>query len=164
MYSITNPDLLRQKMRMKLDETILKPLLSENVEIGVYNYAVRTSIEKKVFRKWTNVLFAELYLSKMKTVLFNLTHELIHSMENPHLIAFRSHQELNPEKWHEMLHKKQKRDEHLFSRKLAATTTDFTCFKCKSNKCTYYQLQTRSADEPMTTFVTCVECENHWRC
>jgi transcription elongation factor S-II len=47
---------------------------------------------------------------------------------------------------------------------LVANTTDFTCFKCKKNNCTYYQLQTRSADEPMTTFVTCVNCESHWRC
>jgi transcription elongation factor S-II len=163
MFSVTNPDLLRQKMRMKLDETICRPILSENVEIGVYNYAIRTSIEKKVIRKWSNVLFVELYISKMKTVLFNITPD-IHSMENPHLIAFMNHQELNPGKWCEMLQKKKKRDEHLFSHKLAATTTDFTCFKCKGNKCTYYQLQTRSADEPMTTFVTCVECENHWRC
>ena len=40
---------------------------------------------------------------------------------------------------------------------------DFTCFKCKSNKCTFYQLQTRSADEPMTTFVTCLNCGNRWK-
>lgn len=26
------------------------------------------------------------------------------------------------------------------------------------------QLQTRSADEPMTTFVTCVACNNKWKC
>jgi transcription elongation factor S-II len=30
------------------------------------------------------------------------------------------------------------------------------CPKCKNKKCTYYQMQTRSADEPMTTFLTCL--------
>ena len=35
-------------------------------------------------------------------------------------------------------------------------TSDFKCGKCKSNECTYYQMQTRSADEPMTTFVNCM--------
>lgn len=164
MYSITNPDLLRQKMRTQLDLVIQNQVMSENVEIGVYNYAVQAASEKHIVKKWTNVYFSELYLSKMRSILCNITHEFIHSMENPHLIAFLTHQELNPEKWHDLLCKKQKRDEHLFSHKIAATTTDFTCFKCKKNKCTYYQLQTRSADEPMTTFVTCVECENHWRC
>jgi transcription elongation factor S-II len=39
-------------------------------------------------------------------------------------------------------------------------------FKLKLRRysmCTYYQLQTRSADEPMTTFVTCVNCDNRWK-
>eukprot|EP00960_Hanusia_phi_P069093 767000-Hanusia_phi.AAC.4 len=30
----------------------------------------------------------------------------------------------------------------------------FLCRRCQKRKCTYYQMQTRSADEPMTTFVT----------
>ncbi|KAI7727866.1 hypothetical protein M8C21_005851 [Ambrosia artemisiifolia] len=44
-----------------------------------------------------------------------------------------------------------------------ATTDQFKCGRCGKRKCTYYQLQTRSADEPMTTFVTCVNCDNHWK-
>ena len=40
----------------------------------------------------------------------------------------------------------------------------FTCGRCKSKKTTYYQLQTRSADEPMTTFVSCLNCEKNWKC
>jgi len=44
-----------------------------------------------------------------------------------------------------------------------ATTNMFKCNKCKQRECTYYQLQTRSADEPMTTFVTCTYCGNRWK-
>ncbi|KAL1926290.1 hypothetical protein VTP01DRAFT_5987 [Rhizomucor pusillus] len=44
-----------------------------------------------------------------------------------------------------------------------AETDMFKCGKCKGRKCTYFQMQTRSADEPMTTFVTCVNCGNHWK-
>jgi len=40
----------------------------------------------------------------------------------------------------------------------------FTCGRCRSKKTTYYQLQTRSADEPMTTFVTCLTCDRNWKC
>jgi DNA-directed RNA polymerase subunit M/transcription elongation factor TFIIS len=40
----------------------------------------------------------------------------------------------------------------------------FKCGKCKSIKTTYYQMQTRSADEPMTTYVTCKGCGNRWKC
>lgn len=44
-----------------------------------------------------------------------------------------------------------------------ASTDQFKCGRCGQRKTTYYQLQTRSADEPMTTFVTCVNCNNHWK-
>ncbi|CAB1414138.1 unnamed protein product [Pleuronectes platessa] len=39
----------------------------------------------------------------------------------------------------------------------------FTCGKCKGKCCTYTQVQTRSADEPMTTFVFCNDCGNRWK-
>ncbi|KAL1149244.1 hypothetical protein V6Z11_A10G179300 [Gossypium hirsutum] len=44
-----------------------------------------------------------------------------------------------------------------------ATTDQFKCGRCGQRKTTYYQMQTRSADEPMTTYVTCVNCNNHWK-
>ncbi|KAJ1723780.1 AAA+-type ATPase [Coemansia erecta] len=44
-----------------------------------------------------------------------------------------------------------------------AITDQFRCANCKNRKCSYYQMQTRSADEPMTTFVTCVVCNHKWR-
>lgn len=44
------------------------------------------------------------------------------------------------------------------------TKTDMLkCGKCKKRNCTYNQLQTRSADEPMTTFVLCNECGHRWK-
>lgn len=42
-------------------------------------------------------------------------------------------------------------------------TALFKCGKCGKRKTTYTQLQTRSADEPMTTFVLCLECGNRWK-
>lgn len=50
-------------------------------------------------------------------------------------------------------------DEH----QTLTTVSLFTCGKCKKQMCTYYQLQTRSADEPMTTFIRCANCGNQWR-
>ena len=40
----------------------------------------------------------------------------------------------------------------------------FKCGRCKSKRTIYHQLQTRSADEPMTTYVTCNGCGNRWKC
>lgn len=45
----------------------------------------------------------------------------------------------------------------------SATTDMFKCGKCKQTKCSYFQLQTRSADEPMTTFIQCHNCGNRWK-
>jgi len=42
-------------------------------------------------------------------------------------------------------------------------SSDLKCGKCGKRNCTYNQLQTRSADEPMTTFVMCNECGNRWK-
>ncbi|KAH9817842.1 transcription elongation factor S-II [Melampsora americana] len=58
-------------------------------------------------------------------------------------------------------------EENLFKARGAgpqqAETDAFRCGRCGQRKCTYYQMQTRSADEPMTTFVTCVNCNNRWK-
>lgn len=42
---------------------------------------------------------------------------------------------------------------------------NYQCNKCGSKKTYYYQLQTRSADEAMTTFVTCANtrCQAKWK-
>jgi transcription elongation factor S-II len=78
--------------------------------------------------------------------------------------AFLTHQEICPEKWKQLIEDKKVRDKQKYEPNIEASTDNFTCNKCKSKKCTYYQLQTRSADEPMTTFVTCLECGKRWKC
>ncbi|XP_004631186.2 transcription elongation factor A protein 3-like [Octodon degus] len=48
--------------------------------------------------------------------------------------------------------------------KTSGTNTDLLqCGKCKKKNCTYNQVQTLSADEPMTTFVLCNECGHRWK-
>jgi transcription elongation factor S-II len=42
-------------------------------------------------------------------------------------------------------------------------TTKFTCRKCKKNICSYIEKQVRSADEPMTAFITCNNCNHNWK-
>jgi transcription elongation factor S-II len=69
-------------------------------------------------------------------------------------------QDLNKKQWDKIV----KRLEYIeFKKNNMATTDIYQCRKCKENKCYIYQAQTRSADEPMTTFVTCKNCGNHWK-
>jgi transcription elongation factor S-II len=155
----------RDQLRIELQKFVGDA--AENVEISVYNYTVRTCVENAVVRKWTNPEFVRIYKAKLKTVMYNL--EQFENVRekfraSPQDAATMSHAEMNPAKWQSHIERKQKRDKFLTSQNLVATTNLFTCFKCKKNECTYYQLQTRSADEPMTTFVTCVLCDSHWRC
>jgi transcription elongation factor S-II len=49
------------------------------------------------------------------------------------------------------------------AKNLGATSDMFQCGKCKKRECTFYQKQTRSADEPMTVFITCKACGHEWR-
>lgn len=46
---------------------------------------------------------------------------------------------------------------------MTGTTDMWRCARCKERKCTYYQMQTRGGDEPMTTFVTCMVCGKRWK-
>jgi DNA-directed RNA polymerase subunit M/transcription elongation factor TFIIS len=155
----------RAQIRGQLEKYVADS--STNVEISIFNYTVRTCIENAIVRKWENPEFVRIYTSKLKTILYNLEHfedVRMKAIEHPESMATMTHAEMNPVKWQAHIERKQKRDKFLTSQNLVATTNLFTCFKCKKNECTYYQLQTRSADEPMTTFVTCVLCDSHWRC
>jgi DNA-directed RNA polymerase subunit M/transcription elongation factor TFIIS len=166
MRIVENPTLFRTTIQQELNKLVNNESSSKSIEIGIYNFTIDESTTRKIIKKWSNPFFVEIYISKFKTLLANLTSEYVQTLvaENPYKIAFMTHQEFNPEKWKPLLEKKQKIEEFMLTNKLTANTDMFTCFKCKSKNCSYHQLQTRSADEPMTTFVTCIDCENHWKC
>ena len=39
----------------------------------------------------------------------------------------------------------------------------FLCSKCKKSNTIIEERQVRSADEPATQFITCLDCNNHWK-
>ena len=68
-------------------------------------------------------------------------------------------QEKCPEIWDAIM----KKNEFIEDKKNNIYTTDiYECYKCHKRRCTIEIIQTRSADEPATTFVNCVVCGNHW--
>lgn len=177
MHKVENPQQFREGIREKLINRLLVSKVPKkhlikiclNLERGIFNYSIKMANERQVVKKWENRYFVEIYLSKLKTIYFNIVDKkiqrrLFSKNFKAHDLVFMSHQELSPDKWKDLVEAKKKRDENIFCPKIEATTDDFTCYRCKSKKCTYYQMQTRSADEPMTTFVSCLECGNRWRC
>jgi transcription elongation factor S-II len=170
---IADPELFRNNIIKKLENIITDNNIATNLEKGIYNFALTTAEEKNLIKKWSNIHFTTIYIQKLKTILFNLSNQntldiILQKIKNkemkPHELAFMTHQEIRPDIWDNLLEEKKIKDENKFSPKIEASTDDYTCSKCRSKQCTFYQLQTRSADEPMTTFVTCINCGNRWKC
>jgi len=169
MHKVDNPEIFRQNVRDKISLAIIDDSkIVTNLEIAIYNYAIKEATSKKILKKWENPFFLQLYTDRMRTVFLNLKkEELLKQLKNqeitPQTLVFMTHQEMNPEHWKTMIEKKIKRDANKFNINMQASTDTFTCRKCKSKKCTYYELQTRSADEPATIFITCLNCSHNFK-
>ncbi|KAF8174575.1 transcription factor S-II, central domain-containing protein [Pholiota molesta] len=113
------------------------------------------------------------YKSRIRSLFVNLKDKA-----NPGLRASIVEGSLSPEKFSTMTSQEmaseerkaadKKIQEENFFKSLSAAekqaeTDAFQCSRCKQRKCVYRQQQTRSADEPMTTFVTCTVCQNKWK-
>jgi transcription elongation factor S-II len=165
---INNPDSFRENVILKLTTIIGDNKISENLEKGIYNYTLKECEEKNLLKKWSNESFVLIYIEKLRTLIINLKdsnllNNLLSKQVKAHEFVYMSHQELRPELWKSLIEEKKIKDENMYAPKIEASTDNFICGKCKSKKCTYYQLQTRSADEPMTTFVTCLDCGNRFK-
>ena len=150
----------------------LKEKMANNIEINIFNYTVSECKDRNIVRKWDNKYFVQIYTDKFRSIYNNINpinqenKKILNDIKNKKIssrtIAFMTHQELKPALWKELIDAKINRDNNIGKSDELVATDEFTCFKCKKNKCTYYQMQTRSADEPMTTFVNCLLCGNKW--
>lgn len=168
LRTIQNSENFRYNVIKKINTKLKNENASINLEKGIFNYSLKEADNRKIVKKWDNKFFVQLYLDHLKSIINNLDDKWVQAINNgeiqPHKLAFMTHQELNHEKWEYLIEQKSKRDKNKFETNIAAATDTFTCRKCKNNQCTYYQMQTRSADEPMTTFCQCICCGNRWRC
>lgn len=168
LRKIDNPDLFRSNIKQKLNDILKDEKNSNNMEKGIFNYSLKEADRHKIVKKWDNKHFVQIYVDRLRSVVLNLKGEVLHHIADgtvkPHIIAFMTHQELVPEKWAKLIDSKSKRDKNKFETNISAATDTFTCRKCKGNQCTYYQMQTRSADEPMTCYISCCLCGNRWKC
>ena len=149
------------------NETIYN--LAINIEKGIYNYTIKESTNHKIIKKWENKYFVQLYCDRFKTIYINLktTPQLVKKILDkeitPQVFAFMTHQEMRPDQWNDIISIKMKRDESKYINRMEASTDIYQCRKCKSRKCTYYSAQIRSADEPMTVFISCLDCGQNWK-
>ena len=164
---INNAEYFRSNIIQQLDLKLKNKKNSTNMEKGIYNYSLKEATNKKIIKKWDNKSFIQIYVDRFKSININLDEHIIIQINNNEIksqnVAFMTHQELFPSKWEELIQLKIQRDKSKFENNDQAATDTFTCRKCKSQKCSYYLLQTRSADEPMTCYVTCLDCGKRWK-
>jgi DNA-directed RNA polymerase subunit M/transcription elongation factor TFIIS len=138
-----------------------------NMERAIYNWALKEATSKKIIKKWENPAFVVIYIERARTIYMNLSQDICSQILSgdilPEKYVYMTHQEMNMNRWTELIERKKKRDESKYAKNIEASTDMFSCKKCRSKKCTYYELQTRSADEPATIFVTCLDCGKNWK-
>lgn len=179
-FDVDHPtgDKTRDKVRKLLVDVLF--VKGENiVEDKEAATIVANAIENAMFYKFADkndklLDNGQPYKQKYRTLNFNikdpknkkLRTAILHRRIIPSQLVEMSSDELaNDElrKQREQIQEKMTRDAMPSTSQMAASTNMFKCTKCKQRKCTYYQMQTRSADEPLTTFVQCVNCGNRWR-
>jgi len=113
------------------------------------------------------------YRKKIRSLFQNLKNK-----GNPRLRERVLSGEYTPQKFAAMTHDEMKSDERreadkklqeenmndaMVAKVEKSISAEFQCGKCKQRKVAYSQAQTRSADEPMTTFCECMACGNRWK-
>lgn len=167
-------DEIRLNVVKKLNSVIDNNYLSKIIEKGIYNYVIETAKEKVIQRKWSNTIFKKLYFSKVISIYSNLNDKtyiknekllerIIKKEIKPEDVGKLSVYDIFPDNWKDLLNAKSKRDKIKYELKPEAMTNLFKCRKCGSRETSYYEVQTRSADEPMTQFITCLKCHNRWK-
>jgi len=144
-----------------------------NVIGGTDTSSLSVFIENAMYKRWGDAKSKE-YQSKFRSLFSNLKDPLNEGLRSAlftgdltveTLIGMSPEELANPslqqerKKLKEYQQEARRGDRHMRD----ATCSMFTCNKCQQNKTTYFQMQTRSADEPMTTFVTCCNCGHHWK-
>ena len=173
MFSSDN-DEFRTKIIKKLDLKINDLVITKNIEKSIYNYTIKLSKEKNINRYWNNNVFKDIYLSKIKSIYLNIDKDsyikntnFLDRIKNKEIdisnIAYLEIYDIYPENWKYLLEIQSKQDKIKYELKPEAMTNLYKCQKCGSRSTSFYEVQTRSADEPMTQFITCLDFGTRWK-
>lgn len=164
---------VREKVILKFEHVLGNRDMARKLERCIYNWCIRTGRADDIELYWENPPFRYRYTTKALSLLFNLKNPKNPTLRNHvlngnvpvHKLPGARPCELFPELWedvHERVAMKQLRKQLGVD---IATVPDgaFTCSRCKSKKTSFVEMQTRSADEPMTLFIQCHACSKRWK-
>ena len=129
------------------------PKKSNNIEKSIYNFCIKAADQKNITKSWSNFAFEHIY--KLKSI------SVINYIQDPIIQQKLSCKDIQAKDLAFIIDKPSNSNETCNEDNVKDGI--FQCRKCGSKKTTYYSLQTRSADEPMTNFITCVVCKNRWK-
>jgi len=176
-YSVSNLPAPRQvihKSIVTLFTEYLSPTEINEFERCIYNGAVNSANQLHVGKSWEHPPFIELYSCYAKHISANFhpksyvgNTELYERYKSGELsfndISKMDTYQLFEARWVDSFKQQEIREKRQLEGNKSMATDRFLCGKCFTRQCTYYELQTRSADEPMTIFITCLNCGKHWR-
>jgi len=167
---VKNPEKFRNNIVNKINEIVNDEKKSMNIEKSVYNYSIKEANIMKVVKKWDNEYFVIIYSNRLRSIYNNMKNnsQFLNKIINNEIsykeLESLTHQEIDVEHREELIKEKIKMDKKLFDEKKIESMSDMIkCRKCKGRECTYYELQTRSCDEPATQYYTCLICDHKWK-
>jgi transcription elongation factor S-II len=146
-----------QKMALNIERGIFNYVIDKSPNINNWNEKFQYKYKNRVLSIYSN-LNPDNYVNNK-----NLIDKLFNKEINEFKLCYLDAKDMYPEKWESIYKEYEKELNDQLNENNKVQEGMFMCGKCKSRKTTYYQLQTRSADEPMTTFVNCVNCGNRWK-
>ena len=133
-----------------------------NIEIASFNFSIKDAVRKNVPRTWEDIRFRRIYLNKIRSMLANIKRdpELVNKKAID--IVSMEPQKMAPEIWREAIKNVQRKRDMMVIARPKNNDGLYEC-RCRSRNTTFYQMQTRGADEPMTVYITCHDCDSHWK-
>ena len=166
---INTPCPLRELVKTRYIERGVDAAVCIDLENAILNRCIRECAKQGIDVTWSNPGFWNHYRGRCIQFYENMrmTPEWVVKLNTREIetvdFAELSAVDLCPKRWKARIEAQIEKDKHLYTNSGTASIY-FYCSGCKKkSKCDYYQLQTRSADEPMTTFVTCLECDRRWK-
>ena len=159
---------MRERVRAMYAEIGLNEAQAKDLEIGVFNSTLMQADKGKTPKNWSCPTFKQLYLAKARNIYQNLENpqllsRLLEEEFVPHELAVMRPENIHPDLWNPVVEAEIRRRNASYELSRTQITDMFRCGKCKKNKCSYYEIATRSADEPLSIFVSCMHCGNRWR-